>query len=637
MNCLVFNTGLSLHTYMFPKYNVIVVGAGHAGCEAAAAAANMGSKVLLVTMNMQTIAQMSCNPAMGGIAKGQIVREIDALGGYSGIVTDLSTIQFRMLNKSKGPAMWSPRAQNDRHLFASKWREMLENTPNVDFYQDSVNELIIKNNKACGVITSLGHKIEADAVIITSGTFLNGILHIGEKQIGGGRVAEKAASGITEQLVSFGLESDRLKTGTPPRVDGRSLDYSKMEEQKGDEEIVGFSYMDIPRIKPEDQRSCHITYTDSVVHDILRTGFDRSPMYQGRIGGVGPRYCPSIEDKINRFADRERHQLFVEPEGWNTVEIYVNGFSTSLPEEVQYEALRRVPGFEKARMFRPGYAIEYDYFQPTQLTYTLETKAISNLYFAGQINGTTGYEEAACQGIMAGINAHLKINEKEPLILKRSDAYIGVLIDDLISKGTNEPYRMFTSRAEFRTLLRQDNADLRLTELSHKLGFASADRLRKVEEKTNQVANIKTILSNQTIIPEEVNGFLTSIDSMEITEKQKASKLLLRPNISLNQVIENCAELKEKLIDKEVDHLEQAEIQIKYERYIEKEKEIVERMLTLENKMIPDNFDYDKLVALSIEALQKFKKIRPLTIGQASRISGVNPSDIQILMVFIGR
>jgi tRNA uridine 5-carboxymethylaminomethyl modification enzyme len=622
---------------MFPKYNVIVVGAGHAGCEAAAAAANMGSKVLLVTMNMQTIAQMSCNPAMGGIAKGQIVREIDALGGYSGIVTDLSTIQFRMLNKSKGPAMWSPRAQNDRQLFASKWREMLENTPNVDFYQDSVNELIIKNNKACGVITSLGHKIEAEAVIITSGTFLNGIIHIGEKQIGGGRVAEKAATGITEQLVSFGLESDRLKTGTPPRVDGRSLDYSKMEEQKGDEEIVGFSYMDIPRIKAKDQRSCWITYTDNIVHDILRTGFDRSPMYQGRIEGVGPRYCPSIEDKINRFADRERHQLFVEPEGWNTVEIYVNGFSTSLPEEVQYEALRRVPGFENARMFRPGYAIEYDYFQPTQLTYTLETKAISNLYFAGQINGTTGYEEAACQGIMAGINAHLKINEKEPLILKRSDAYIGVLIDDLISKGTNEPYRMFTSRAEFRTLLRQDNADLRLTELSHQLGFATEDRLRKVEKKTNEVANIKTILSNQTIVPDEVNGFLTSIDSMEITEKQKASKLLLRPNISLNQVIENCVELKEKLIDKEVDHLEQAEIQIKYERYIEKEKEIVERMLTLENKMIPDNFDYDKLSALSIEALQKFKKIRPLTIGQASRISGVNPSDIQILMVFIGR
>ena len=622
---------------MFPKYNVIVVGAGHAGCEAAAAAANMGSKVLLVTMNMQTIAQMSCNPAMGGIAKGQIVREIDALGGYSGIVTDLSTIQFRMLNKSKGPAMWSPRAQNDRQLFASKWREMLENTPNVDFYQDSVNELIIKNNKACGVITSLGHKIESDAVIITSGTFLNGIIHIGEKQIGGGRVAEKAATGITEQLVSFGLESDRLKTGTPPRVDGRSLDYTKMEEQKGDEEIVGFSYMDIPRIKAKDQRSCWITYTDNIVHDVLRTGFDRSPMYQGRIEGVGPRYCPSIEDKINRFADRERHQLFVEPEGWNTVEIYVNGFSTSLPEEVQYEALRRVPGFEKARMFRPGYAIEYDYFQPTQLTYTLETKAIENLYFAGQINGTTGYEEAACQGIMAGINANLKINNKAPLILKRSDAYIGVLIDDLISKGTNEPYRMFTSRAEFRTLLRQDNADLRLTELSYQLGFASADRMRKVEEKTNQVATIKNILSSQTIIPDEVNTFLTSIDSMVITEKQKASKLLLRPNISLQQVVDNCAELKEKLSTKEIDHLEQAEIQIKYERYIEKEKEIVERMLTLENKMIPTNFDYDKLSALSIEALQKFKKIRPLTIGQASRISGVNPSDIQILMVFIGR
>ena len=637
MNCLVFNTGLSLQTYMFPKYNVIVVGAGHAGCEAAAAAANMGSKVLLVTMNMQTIAQMSCNPAMGGIAKGQIVREIDALGGYSGIVTDLSTIQFRMLNKSKGPAMWSPRAQNDRQLFASKWREMLENTPNVDFYQDSVNELIIKNNKACGVITSLGHKIESDAVIITSGTFLNGIIHIGEKQIGGGRVAEKAATGITEQLVSFGLESDRLKTGTPPRVDGRSLDYAKMEEQKGDEEIVGFSYMDIPRIKAKDQRSCWITYTDNIVHDVLRTGFDRSPMYQGRIEGVGPRYCPSIEDKINRFADRERHQLFVEPEGWNTVEIYVNGFSTSLPEEVQYEALRRVTGFEKARMFRPGYAIEYDYFQPTQLTYTLETKAIENLYFAGQINGTTGYEEAACQGIMAGINANLKINNKAPLILKRSDAYIGVLIDDLISKGTNEPYRMFTSRAEFRTLLRQDNADLRLTELSYQLGFASADRMRKVEEKTNQVATIKNILSSQTIIPDEVNTFLTSIDSMVITEKQKASKLLLRPNISLQQVVDNCAELKEKLSTKEIDHLEQAEIQIKYERYIEKEKEIVERMLTLENKMIPTNFDYDKLSALSIEALQKFKKIRPLTIGQASRISGVNPSDIQILMVFIGR
>jgi tRNA uridine 5-carboxymethylaminomethyl modification enzyme len=622
---------------MFPKYNVIVVGAGHAGCEAAAAAANMGSKVLLVTMNMQTIAQMSCNPAMGGIAKGQIVREIDALGGYSGIVSDLSTIQFRMLNKSKGPAMWSPRTQNDRHLFASKWREMLENTPNVDFYQDSVNELIIKNNKACGVITSLGHKIEADAVVITSGTFLNGIMHIGEKQIGGGRVAEKAATGITEQLVSFGLESDRLKTGTPPRVDGRSLDYSKMEEQKGDEEVVGFSYLDIEKVKPENQRSCHITYTDARVHEMLKTGFDRSPMYQGRIEGVGPRYCPSIEDKINRFADRERHQLFVEPEGWNTVEIYVNGFSTSLPEEVQYEALRMVPGFEKARMFRPGYAIEYDYFQPTQLTYTLETKALENLYFAGQINGTTGYEEAACQGIMAGMNAHLKINNQPPLILQRSEAYIGVLIDDLISKGTEEPYRMFTSRAEFRTLLRQDNADLRLTEMSYKLGLAKELRMRRVEEKTKQVTEIKNLLDTESIAPEFINAFLTDIDSANISEKQKASKLLLRPNISLQQILSNNELLNEKMNGFDTECLEQAEIQIKYERYIEKEKEIVERMATLENKLIPTNFDYDKIAAISIEARQKFKKIRPITLGQASRISGVNPSDVQILMVFMGR
>ena len=622
---------------MFPKYNVIVVGAGHAGSEAAAAAANMGSKVLLITMNMQTIAQMSCNPAMGGIAKGQIVREIDALGGYSGIVSDLSTIQFRMLNKSKGPAMWSPRAQNDRHLFASKWREMLELTPNVDFYQDSVNELIIKNGKVSGVKTSMGHEILADAVVITSGTFLNGIMHIGEKQMGGGRVAERAATGITEQLVSFGLESDRLKTGTPPRVDGRSLDYSKMEEQKGDEEVVGFSYMDIPRVKAEDQRSCWITYTDPIVHDILKTGFDRSPMYQGRIEGVGPRYCPSIEDKINRFADRERHQLFVEPEGWNTVEVYVNGFSTSLPEEVQYQALRMVPGFENARMFRPGYAIEYDFFQPTQLKYTLETKAIDNLYFAGQINGTTGYEEAACQGMMAGINAHLKINEKAPFILQRSDAYIGVLIDDLISKGTNEPYRMFTSRAEFRTLLRQDNADLRLTEISYNLGLASIERMRKVQDKNNYVAEIKNTLNTHSIEPDEINAFLGTIDSAAMTEKQKAAKLVLRPNISLQQLMENSVSLNEKLQGNDPDYLEQAEIQVKYERYIEKEKEIVERMSALEHKVIPDSFDYDKLPALSIEAMQKFKKIRPITIGQASRISGVNPSDIQILMVYMGR
>ncbi len=622
---------------MFPKYNVIVVGAGHAGCEAAAAAANMGSKVLLVTMNMQTIAQMSCNPAMGGIAKGQIVREIDALGGYSGIVSDLSTIQFRMLNKSKGPAMWSPRTQNDRHLFAAKWREMLEQTPNVDFYQDSVNELIIKNGKACGVKTSLGHLIESDAVVITSGTFLNGIIHIGEKQIGGGRVAEKAATGITEQLVALGMESDRLKTGTPPRVDGRSLDYTKMEEQKGDDEVVGFSYLNIPRVKAENQRSCWITYTDPIVHDILKTGFDRSPMYAGRIEGVGPRYCPSIEDKINRFAERERHQLFVEPEGWNTVEIYVNGFSTSLPEEVQYEALRRVPGFANARMFRPGYAIEYDFFQPTQLKYTLETKAIENLYFAGQINGTTGYEEAACQGIMAGMNAHLKITHQAPFILHRSDAYIGVLIDDLIGKGTNEPYRMFTSRAEFRTLLRQDNADLRLTEMGYKLGLAKEERMRRVDLKNNEVAAIKNILNTHSIEPSEINEFLTSVDSAALNEKQKASKLVLRPNLSLQQILDHSAELKEKLDQKETEFLEQAEIQVKYERYIEKEKEIVDRMASLENLVIPETFDYDKVAALSIEALQKFKKIRPVTIGQASRISGVNPSDVQILMVYMGR
>jgi tRNA uridine 5-carboxymethylaminomethyl modification enzyme len=483
----------------------------------------------------------------------------------------------------------------------------------------------------------LGHKIEADAVVITSGTFLNGIMHIGEKQIGGGRVAEKAATGITEQLVSFGLESDRLKTGTPPRVDGRSLDYSKMEEQKGDEEVVGFSYLNIEKVKPENQRSCHITYTDARVHEMLKTGFDRSPMYQGRIEGVGPRYCPSIEDKINRFAERERHQLFVEPEGWNTVEIYVNGFSTSLPEEVQYEALRMVPGFEKARMFRPGYAIEYDYFQPTQLTYTLETKALENLYFAGQINGTTGYEEAACQGIMAGMNAHLKINNQPPLILQRSEAYIGVLIDDLISKGTEEPYRMFTSRAEFRTLLRQDNADLRLTEMSYKLGLAKEERMRRVEEKTKQVTEIKNVLNTESIEPETINAFLTDIDSATITEKQKASKLLLRPNISLQQILSNNELLNDKVITFDTECLEQAEIQIKYERYIEKEKEIVERMATLENKLIPTNFDYDKIAAISIEARQKFKKIRPLTLGQASRISGVNPSDVQILMVFMGR
>lgn len=622
---------------MFPEYDVIVVGAGHAGCEAAAAAANLGSRVLLITMNMQTIAQMSCNPAMGGIAKGQIVREIDAMGGYSGIVSDLSTIQFRMLNRSKGPAMWSPRSQNDRMLFAATWREMLEQTSNVDFYQDMVRSIIIKDNKACGVVTGLGHEVRSKAVVITSGTFLNGIIHIGEKQFGGGRVAEKASTGITEQLVEFGFEADRLKTGTPPRVDGRSLDYSKMEEQKGDDTIVGFSYTDVKRIKPEDQRSCYITYTNDTVHDILKTGFDRSPMFQGRIDGVGPRYCPSIEDKINRFADRDRHQIFVEPEGWNTVEIYVNGFSTSLPEEVQYEALRMIPGFENVRVFRPGYAIEYDYFPPTQLQYSLETKILANLFFAGQINGTTGYEEAACQGLMAGINAHQKAKQLEPVVLKRSEAYIGVLIDDLISKGTEEPYRMFTSRAEFRTLLRQDNADLRLTELSYKLGLASQDRMDKVQAKKDDVQKIKKVFKDFSIEPEDINSYFTEISSANISEKQKLSKILLRPNVDMPSLMKHVPGLAPAFADVSVDSLEQAEIQVKYERYIEKEQEIVDKMSQLENLAIPATFDYDRVAALSNEALQKFKKIRPATLGQASRISGVNPSDVQILMVFMGR
>ena len=622
---------------MFPDYDVIVVGAGHAGCEAAAAAANLGSKVLLVTMNMQTIAQMSCNPAMGGIAKGQIVREIDAIGGYSGIVTDLSTIQFRMLNRSKGPAMWSPRAQSDRMLFAAKWREMLEQTPNVDFYQDMVQSIIIKNGKAAGVVTGMGNSINAKAVVVTSGTFLNGVIHIGEKRFGGGRVAEKAATGITEQLVELGFEADRLKTGTPPRVDGRSLDYSKMEEQKGDDEIVGFSYLPIERVKPEQQRSCFITYTNTTVHDILKTGFDRSPMYQGRIGGVGPRYCPSIEDKINRFADRDRHQIFVEPEGWNTVEIYVNGFSTSLPEEVQHEALMMIPGFEKCRIFRPGYAIEYDYFPPTQLQYTLETKLLPNLFFAGQINGTTGYEEAACQGLMAGINAHQKTKELEPFILKRSEAYIGVLIDDLISKGTDEPYRMFTSRAEYRTLLRQDNADIRLTEKSYNIGLASEERLKLVNQKKESVSKIKDILINFNIDAEAINPLLESVGSSAITERQKASKIILRPNVALSDMMSSIPSLKTAFGEATVDSIEQAEIQIKYERYIEKELELVHKMSQLEDLIIPESFNYDKVSAVSKEALQKFKKVRPRTLGQASRISGVNPSDVQILMVYMGR
>jgi tRNA uridine 5-carboxymethylaminomethyl modification enzyme len=622
---------------MFPKYDVIVVGAGHAGCEAAAAAANMGSKVLLITMNMQTIAQMSCNPAMGGIAKGQIVREIDALGGYSGIVTDKSMIQFRMLNRSKGPAMWSPRTQNDRMLFAATWREMLENTPNVDFYQDMVSSILIKNGTAYGVVTGMGNEIYASSVVVTSGTFLNGVIHIGEKRFGGGRVGEKAATGITEQLVELGFESDRLKTGTPPRIDGRSLDYSKMEEQQGDDEIVGFSFLETEKIKPAQQRSCHITYTSPEVHEILKTGFDRSPMFQGRIEGRGPRYCPSIEDKINRFADRDRHQLFVEPEGWNTYEIYVNGFSTSLPEDVQVKALKTVPGFENCRFFRPGYAIEYDYFPPTQLKYSLETKQIQNLFFAGQINGTTGYEEAACQGLMAGMNAHLKAKDLPPFILKRSDAYIGVLIDDLISKGTDEPYRMFTSRAEYRTLLRQDNADLRLTEMSYNLGFASQERMDKVTDKRNGVEKVKEILANFNVEADEINPYFTEIQSTSITDKQRANKIILRPNVALTDMLGAVPRLAEQLKAYNRETIEQAEIQIKYERYIEKEHEIVAKMSQLENMLIPDNLDFDKVHALSSEALQKFKKIRPTTLGQASRISGVNPSDVQILMVYMGR
>ena len=622
---------------MFKEYDIIVVGAGHAGCEAAAAAANMGSQVLLVTMNMQTIAQMSCNPAMGGIAKGQIVREIDAMGGYSGIVTDKSMIQFRMLNRSKGPAMWSPRAQSDRMLFAATWREMLENTPNVDFYQDMVVGLLVKGGKAYGIKTALGNEIKAKSVVLTNGTFLNGIIHIGEKQLGGGRMAEKAATGITEQLVSLGFESDRLKTGTPARLDGRSLDYSKMEEQRGDNDIVGFSYLDIPKISASQQKSFWITYTNTAVHEVLKTGFEKSPMFQGRIQGTGPRYCPSIEDKINRFAERDRHQLFVEPEGFNTVEIYVNGFSSSLPEDVQHKALRLVPGFENCKMFRPGYAIEYDFFPPTQLNFSLETKGIENLFFAGQINGTTGYEEAACQGLMAGINAHQKANNLESLVLKRSEAYIGVLIDDLINKGTDEPYRMFTSRAEFRTLLRQDNADTRLTEISYRLGLASQERMDKVKAKSASFILAKEALGKISLDPEEINPLLQSMNSAVIANKQKAAQILLRPNIALADMVTAIPALQTALNDFDRETLEQVEILTKYETYIDKERELVSKMSQLEDLLIPEKFNYDKLVSLSNEARQKFTKIRPRTLGQASRISGVNPSDVQILMVFMGR
>lgn len=621
---------------MFDKYDVIVVGAGHAGCEAAAAAANMGSKTLLITMNMQNMAQMSCNPAMGGIAKGQIVREIDALGGYSGIASDKSMIQFRMLNKSKGPAMWSPRTQNDRMLFSSVWRQMLEKTENLEFYQDSVVGLKkTDKNEIEGVYTSRGHFIGAKSVVLTNGTFLNGVIHIGENQSKGGRMAEKGSEGITEVLRSWGFTSGRLKTGTPPRIDGRSLDYTKMEIQEGDQEISGFSFL--PTEKPAKQRVCWITYTNTTVHEVLQTGFEKSPMFQGRIQGTGPRYCPSIEDKINRFAERERHQLFVEPEGWDTSEMYINGFSTSLPEEIQIKAMKYIPGFENVKMFRPGYAIEYDYFPPTQLKFNLETKIISNLYFAGQINGTTGYEEAACQGIMAGINAHLNVRALPPFILKRNEAYIGVLIDDLINKGTEEPYRMFTSRAEFRTLLRQDNADLRLTPMSYLMGLASQERMEQVKIKQEECSEIIHFLKTTRLDLGQLNQFLTAISESNLTEPISASHLLLRPHISLSQIEDNFKVVSEKLKKYNKESVYQAEIQIKYETYLKKEGELVEKMKLFEEQIIPETFNYEKVNSLSNEARQKFTKIRPRTLGQASRISGVNPSDVQILMVYMGR
>lgn len=622
--------------YMFPKYDVIVVGAGHAGCEAAHAAAKMGSSVLLCTMNMNTIAQMSCNPAMGGVAKGQIVREIDALGGLSGIISDKSMIQFRMLNRSKGPAMWSPRTQNDRMRFAEEWRLALEYTPNVDFWQEMITGLLIKNGVVCGVRTGIGIEIESKTVVLTNGTFLNGIIHIGEKQFGGGRTGEGAAKGITEQLVSSGLEAGRMKTGTPPRVDGRSLDYSKMEEQLGDEQPEKFSYLDntSPLLQ---QRSCWITYTNKAVHQTLETGFDRSPMFNGRIQGLGPRYCPSIEDKINRFAERDRHQIFVEPEGWNTVEIYVNGFSTSLPEEVQYAALRKIPGFEQAKMFRPGYAIEYDFFPPTQLKLTLETQAIPNLYFAGQINGTTGYEEAACQGLMAGINASLRVQEKEPLILKRSEAYIGVLIDDLITKGTEEPYRMFTSRAEFRLSLRQDNADLRLTALGYALGLASEERFEKMNHKKSETAKLVNDLKQKKFSPDAINAGLERLETATITEKISAEKLLKRPQLGIKELATLSEELAAYLEKYPAEVIEQAEIQIKYESYLEKERLMVEKLANMEDFKIAPTFDYLGITALSNEGRQKLHKIRPETLGQASRISGVSPADLSILTVYLGR
>jgi len=620
---------------MFKKYNVIVVGAGHAGCEAAAAAANLGSSVLLVTMNMGTIAQMSCNPAMGGVAKGQIVREIDALGGYSGIITDKTSVQFRMLNKSKGPAMWSPRAQSDRMRFAEEWRLALERTPNVDFWQDMVSSLVIKNNTVCGVRTSLGMEIEADAVVLTNGTFLNGLIHIGEKRFGGGRSAERAATGITEQLIELGFESGRMKTGTPPRIDGRSLNYTLMEEQWGDEERGRFSYTDVDMIA--EQRCCWITYTNTNVHETLKEGFEKSPMFTGRIKGLGPRYCPSIEDKINRFAERDRHQIFVEPEGLHTCEIYVNGFSTSLPEDVQYKALIQIPGFEKAKMFRPGYAIEYDFFPPTQLGLTLETKQISNLYFAGQINGTTGYEEAASQGFIAGINAHQKINDKHELILKRSESYIGVLIDDLVTKGTEEPYRMFTSRAEHRLLLRQDNADIRLSPIGHELGLINDARLQKVNDKVKNSDDIVAFAKARSIDPSNVNALLESLDTSALSQGTKLFNLLSRPQVGFNDLRKADNDLNELLSKFDKETIEQAEIKIKYESYFEKEMDIVERMKKMEDREINAAFDYHTLVSLSKEAREKLMKIKPRTLGQASRISGVSPSDISVLMVHISK
>ena len=619
------------------KYDVIVVGAGHAGSEAAAAAANMGSKTLLITMNLQNIAQMSCNPAMGGIAKGQIIREIDALGGYSGIVTDNSAVQFKMLNKSKGPAMWSPRAQSDRMRFAECWRTMLEKTHNLDFYQDMVSGLLLSENKVVGVTTSLGLEIKAKSVVLTNGTFLNGLIHVGEKQFGGGRAGEKASTGITEELVDYGFLSGRMKTGTPPRVDGRSLDYSVMSPQPGDVDPAKFSYTNAtsPLIK---QLDCHMTYTSPLVHELLKEGFDRSPMFNGSINSVGPRYCPSIEDKINRFSEKDRHQIFVEPEGWNTVEVYVNGFSTSLPEDVQFKALSSVKGFEKVKFFRPGYAIEYDYFPPTQLKNSLETKPISGLFFAGQINGTTGYEEAAAQGLMAGINAHLLINEKEPLVLRRNEAYIGVLIDDLITKGTDEPYRMFTSRAEYRTLLRQDNADLRLTQLSYKLGLASKESLKNVIRKKEETHSFVSFFKKTSVKPEEINPILIKKGSSEITQSVKLFKIFSRPNLSLQDMMQIKA-VKEFCFSNNFNKgvLEQTEVQVKYSGYIEKEKANAEKLNNLENIKIPTSFSYSKVNSLSTEAIQKLNKIRPSTLSQASRISGVSPNDISILMVYMGR